>query len=256
MTVMLSGAVRGASAKVKKKLFDITAHFLEASPDDLELRDGRVWVKGQPDEKHSMSLADIGMKAYWHKLDLPEDMEGGIEGSFTYDHPYTWMPTDDRKDLGSFYPIMGHACHIPVVEVDIETGRVEFLQYVAVHDAGTVMNPRSLQGQIRGGIAQGIGIALYEEVRYGEDGQNLTSTLDDYLLPGAADVPNIEVHHHETPSPFTEYGVKGGGEGGRMVAPPAVTRAVEDALSPFGIKIDEMPITMEKISTRVREARG
>ena len=255
MTVMLSGAIRGAAVKVKRKLFDITAHFLEANPDDLELRDGRVWVKGQPDEERSMSLADIGMKAYWHKLDLPEDMEGGIEGSFTYDHPYTWMPSDDRKDLGSFYPIMGHACHVPVVEVDVETGQVEFLQYVAVHDVGTVMNPRSLQGQIRGGIAQGIGISLYEEVRYAEDGQNLTASLDDYLLPGAPDVPNVEVHHHETPSPFTEYGVKGGGEGGRMVAPPAVTRAVEDALSPFGIKIDEMPITMEKISTWVRGAR-
>jgi len=256
MTVMLSGAVRGAATKVRRKMVEISAHLLEANPDDLELRDGRVWVKGQPDEARSLSIADIGMKAYWHKLELPEGMEGGLEGSFTYDHPYASMPSDDRTDLGAFYPIMGHACHIPVVEVDIETGQVKFLEYVAVHDVGTVMNPRSLQGQIRGGIAQGIGIALYEEVRYGEDGQNLTASLDDYLVPGAPDVPNVEVHHHETPSPFTEYGVKGGGEGGRMVAPPAVTRAVEDALSPFGIKIDEMPMTMEKISTWVRGARG
>lgn len=254
MTVMLSGAVRGATQKVKKKMFEIAAHFLEASPDDMELRDGRVWVKGVPVEENSMSVADIGMKAYWYKLDLPEGMEGGLEGSFTYDHPYTWMPSDDRKDLGSFYPIMGHAAHVPIVEVDVETGQVKFLKYVAVHDAGTVMNPRSLQGQIRGGIAQGIGIALYEEVRYGPDGRNLTASLDDYLLPGAPDVPNIEVYHHETPSPFTEYGVKGGGEGGRMVAPPAVTRAVEDALAPFGVQVDDMPITPEKIATWVREA--
>jgi CO/xanthine dehydrogenase Mo-binding subunit len=250
MTVMLSGAVRGAAGKVKKKMFEIAAHLLEANPEDLELADGRVWVKGFPVEERSLSIADIGMKAYWHKLELPEGMEGGLEGSFTYDHPYASMPSDDRKDLGAFYPIMGHACHVAVVEVDVETGRVEFLKYVAVHDVGTVMNPRSLQGQIRGGIAQGIGIALYEEVRYGPDGVNLTASLDDYLLPGAPDVPKVEVYHHETPSPFTEYGVKGGGEGGRMVAPPAVTRAVEDALAPFGIQIEALPITMEEIATR------
>ena len=151
---------------------------------------------------------------------------------------------------------MGHAAHVVVVEVDVETGRVHFLKYVAVQDSGTVVNPRSLKGQIRGGIAQGIGLALIEEVAYGPDGQSLTPTLEDYLLPTAPDVPSIDVLHHETPSPFTEYGVKGGGEGGRMVAPPAVTRAVEDALSPFGIAIDEMPITMEKIAMMVRDARA
>ena len=256
MTVMLSGAVRGASRKVKGKMFDIAAHLLEADAADLELREGRIWIRGVNDESRSLSLADVGMKAYWHKLDLPEDMESGLEGSYTYDHPYTSYPSDDRKDLGAFYPIMGHAAHVVVVEVDVDTGRVHFLKYVAVQDSGTVVNPRSLKGQIRGGIAQGIGLALIEEVAYGPDGQCLTPTLEDYLLPTAPDVPNIDVLHHETPSPFTEYGVKGGGEGGRMVAPPAVTRAVEDALSPFGIVIDEMPITMEKIAMLVRDARA
>jgi CO/xanthine dehydrogenase Mo-binding subunit len=187
------------------------------------------------------------MQAYWHKLDLPPEMESGLEGSFTYDHPYTTLPSADRKDLGVFYPIVGHAVHIPVVEVDIRTGAVKFLKYVAVHDVGTVVNPRSLQGQIRGGIAQGIGITLYEEVRYGPDGQNLTTSFNDYLVPTVREIPTIEIYHHETPSPFTTYGVKGGGEGGRMIAPPAVTRAVEDALKPFAIKIDELPITPEKI---------
>ena len=256
MTVMLSGAVRGASRKVKGKMFDIAAHLLEADASDLELREGRIWIRGVNDESRSLSVADVGMKAYWHKLDLPEDMESGLEGSYTYDHPYTTYPSDDRKDLGAFYPIMGHAAHVVVVEVDVETGRVHFLKYVAVQDSGTVVNPRSLKGQIRGGIAQGIGLALIEEVAYGPDGQCLTSTFEDYLLPTAPDVPNIDVLHHETPSPFTEYGVKGGGEGGRMVAPPAVTRAVEDALSPFGLAIDEMPITMEKIALMVRDARA
>jgi CO/xanthine dehydrogenase Mo-binding subunit len=256
MTVMLSGAVRGAALKVKQKMFDIAAHLLEASPNDLELREGRVWVRGVPDPQRSLSIADIGMKAYWFKFDLPPGMESGLEGSFTYDHPFTSPPAEDRKDLGAFYPIMGHAVHIPIVEVDIQTGQVTFLKYVAVHDVGTVMNPRALEGQIQGGIAQGIGIALYEEVRYDADGQNLTATLMDYLVPTAGEVPNIEVYHHETPSPFTAYGVKGGGEGGRMVAPAAVTRAVEDALAPFGITIDELPITPEKIVRWVAEVQA
>ncbi|MGZ3646481.1 MAG: xanthine dehydrogenase family protein molybdopterin-binding subunit, partial [Ktedonobacteraceae bacterium] len=252
MTVMLSGAMRGAAAKVKDKMFKIASHILEASPEDMEIRDGSVWVKGTD---RSMSIGDIGFKAYWFKLDLPVDMESGLEGSFTYDHPYTTPPSDDRKDLGAFYPIMGHAVHIPIVEVDINTGQVTFLKYVAVHDVGTVVNPRSLQGQIRGGIAQGVGLSLYEEVRYSPGGQNLTATMNDYLVPTVAEVPKVEVYHHETPSPFTAYGVKGGGEGGRMVAPAAVTSAVEDALKPLGIKIDEMPITSEKIVHWVSQAQ-
>src|SRR5438270_17647 len=252
MTVMLSGALHGAAAKVKEKMFKIAGHLLEANPDDLVLREGRVWVRGT---ERSLSIADIGMKAYWFKFDLPPGIESGLEGSFTYDHPYTTPPSEDRKDLGAFYPIMSHATHIPVVEVDIKTGEVKFLKYVAVHDVGTVVNPRSLQGQIHGGIAQGIGVSLYEEVHYSPEGQNLTVTFNDYLLPTAAEVPNIEVYHHETPSPFTAYGVKGGGEGGRMVAPPAVTRAGEDALAPFGIRIDELPITPEKIVKWVAQAQ-
>jgi len=253
MTVMLSGAVRGAAAKVKEKMCKIAAHLLEASLDDMEVREGRVWVKGTD---RSLSIADVGMKAYWHKFDLPADMESGLEGSFTYDHPYTTPPREDRKDVGVFYPIMGHAAHIPIVEVDINTGQVKFLKFLAVHDVGTVVNPRSLQGQIRGGIAQGIGVALYEEVRYSPEGQNLTTTMNDYLVPTVAEVPHIEIYHHVTPSPFTAYGVKGGGEGGRMVAPPAVTRAVEDALKPFGVKIDELPMTPEKIVKWVTQARA
>ena len=194
-----------------------------------------------------MTLADVGMQAYWQKANLPEGMESGLEASFTYDPPFFTLPNDDRSDLGVFYPIMAHGCHVVVVEVDPETGQVRFLRYVAVHDHGTVVNPRSLEGQIRGGIAQGIGVALYEQVTYGPDGTNLSASLDDYLLPGAPDVPRIEVAFLQTPSPWTERGVKGGGEGGRMIAPPAVTRAVEDALRPFDVRIDQLPMTMDSL---------
>src|SRR5260370_11773086 len=194
MMVMLEGGARGAGTKIKEKMCKIAAHLLEASIDDMEVREGRVWVKGTD---RSLSIADIGMKAFWNKFDLPADMESGLEGSFTYDHPFTTPPTDDRRDLGVFYPIMGHAVHIPVVEVDINTGQVKFLKYLAVHDVGTVVNPRSFQGQIRGGVPQGIGISLSEQVRAIPDGQNLTATLNDYLLPTVAEVPQIEFYHHE-----------------------------------------------------------
>ena len=245
MTVMLAGAVRGAAQKLQDKIVQIAAHKLEANPDDLEFADGTVRVKGSPDA--SLGLGDIGMAAYWHHADLPPGMESGLEGSYTYDPPFFTLPNDDRTDLGSFYPIVGHGCHVVVVEVDPETGRVDFLRYVAVHDHGTVVNPRSLEGQIRGGIAQGIGVALHERLTYDADGINVTATLDDYVLPGAPDVPRVEIDFVVTESPFTEHGVKGGGEGGRMIAPPAVTRAVEDALSSFGARFDELPITRDRI---------
>jgi CO/xanthine dehydrogenase Mo-binding subunit len=247
MTVMLGGAVRGATTKIREKAFQIAAHQLEANPEDMEFSGGMVRVKGVADESKAMSLADIGMKAYWYKADLPEGMESGLEGTFTYDHPMTTLPSDDRTDLGIFYPIMGHAVHVVVVEADVDTGQVKFLRYVAVHDVGTVVNPRSLRGQIRGGIAMGIGVTLMEQVRHDAAGHALSGSFEDYLLPLAGDVPNVEVLHHETPSPFTAYGVKGGAEGGRMVAPCAVTTAIEDALAPFGARIDALPIRPEDI---------
>ena len=249
MTVMLSGAVAGASKKLKDKIFEIAAHQLEASLDDLELRDGVVSVQGTD---ASMSLADIGMAAYWQKASLPDGMESGLEASFTYDPPFFTLPNADRTDLGAFYPIVGHGCHVVVVEVDPETGQVEFLKYVAVHDHGTVVNPRSLEGQVRGGIAQGIGVALYERVAYDAEGRNLAPSYDEYVVPGAPDVPRIEVAFLQTPSPWTAHGVKGGGEGGRMIAPPAVTRAVEDALAPSAPASTSCPSRWRLSSGRVR----
>ncbi|MBV9354714.1 MAG: xanthine dehydrogenase family protein molybdopterin-binding subunit, partial [Chloroflexi bacterium] len=158
-------------------------------------------------------------------------------------------------DLGAFYPIVSHACHMPVVEVDTQTGQVTVLRYIAVNDSGTVMNPKLLQGQVVGGIAQGIGAAFLEEYVYDENGQLATSTFMDYLLPTAHDVPDIRVHHHETPSPFTEYGVKGGGEGGRMVAPTALASAVEDALRPLGVRVSELPMTPQRIVSWIEAAK-
>jgi carbon-monoxide dehydrogenase large subunit len=254
MTVMLTGAVVGASRKLKDKLSRIAAHAFECAPEDIVYAEGKAMVRGVPDK--AMTYADLGLKAYWFKLDLPPGMESGLEARHTYDHPYLTMPSTDRKDLGAFYPMMAHGTHIPVVEVEPETGRVRFLRYIAVHDVGTIVNPKSLRGQITGGITQGIGMALYEQCAYDEAGQPLAGTFMDYLLPTAMEVPSFEIGHVETPSPFTEYGVKGGGEGGRMIAPAAIASAVEDALAPFGIQVDEVPMTPERIATMVDAARS
>jgi CO/xanthine dehydrogenase Mo-binding subunit len=254
LTVMLSGAARGASRRVKDKLFRIAGHLLEADVADLELVEGSVRVKGAP--TRALGLADVALKAHLFKLDIPAGEESGLSATCTYDHPYTTKPSADRSDLGAFYPIVSHACHVPVVEVDPETGHVEILDYLAVSDCGTVMNPQLLEGQIVGGIAQGIGAALLEEYVYDEHGQLATSTFMDYLLPSVSEIPpQIRVLHEETPSPFTEYGVKGGGEGGRMVAPIALASAVEDALRPLGVRIDELPMTPERIVQWI-ESRG
>ena len=253
MTVMLTGAVAGAARKLKEKMARIAAHLFEAAPEDIEIANGRVAVRGVPQK--SLSYADIGLKAYWFRLDLPSGTESGLEARHTYDHPYLTPPSPDRKDLGAFYPIMAHGAHIPVVEVTLATGQVRILRYIAVHDVGTIVNPKSLRGQIAGGITQGIGMALYEQCVYDERGQPLTTGYMDYLLPTAAEVIPFEIGHVETPSPFTEYGVKGGGEGGRMIAGAALASAVEDALAPLGVRIDEVPMTPERIATLV-EAGG
>jgi CO/xanthine dehydrogenase Mo-binding subunit len=251
-TVMLAGAVEGATAKIKAKALRAAAHLLEADPDDLEWHDGGFQVKGVPEQRKT--LGEIAVMLHLFKHSFPEDMESGLEDSKVFDHPYTTMPSADRKDLGVFYPFMGHACHVPVVEVDIETGQVSFLSYAAVHDCGTLVNPRSLAGHIVGGTAQGIGTALYEEFVYDDDGQLLTSSFLDYLIPTAMEVPEIKIGHHETPSPWTPHGIKGGGEGGRMMAPAAINVAVNDALAPLGIRLTELPLTPDRIRAALRAA--
>ena len=218
----------------------------------MEWADGGFRVKGDPERKKS--LAEIAVMLHLFKHSFPEDMESGLDASKVFDHPYTTMPSADRKDLGVFYPFMGHACHVPVVEVDIETGAVTFLHYAAVHDCGTLVNPRSLAGHIVGGTAQGIGTALYEEYVYDEDGQLLSSSYLDYLIPTAMEVPELTIGHVETPSPYTPHGVKGGGEGGRMMAPAAINAAVNDALAPLGVRLTELPMTPERILSALRAA--
>ena len=251
-TVMVAGALQGGAAELKEKMKTIAASNLEVSAEDVELAEGEFRVQGAPER--SVDFSDVAMAAHMFEIDLPEGVSSGLSVDSTYDHPYTTKPADDRSDLGVFYPIMGHMCHAAVVEVDPDTGKVDFLDYVAVHDCGTVVNPKTLDGHIRGGTAQGIATALYEEHVYDENGQVQNGTYMDYLIPTVHEVPEeIKCDHVETPSPWTEYGIKGGGEGGRMGAPPAISRAVEDALEPFDVRVDALPMTPGRIGDAIQE---
>jgi CO/xanthine dehydrogenase Mo-binding subunit len=253
-TVMVSGAVAGASAELKDKIRRIASDKLEVAESDLEFRNGAVGVVGVPDRQ--LTLAEVALTAYMFRLDLPPDMPSGLAAASTYDHPLTTLPNDDRSDLGIFYPFVGHAWHIAVVEVDVETGAVEFLRYAAVHDAGTIVNPRTLDGQVIGGTVQGLGTALFEEILYDEAGRVRNETFEHYHLPSALDAPTMTVGHHETPSPYTAYGIKGAGEGGRMLTPAIMSAAIEDALSPYGVTIASLPIRAEQIVDWVARATG
>jgi CO/xanthine dehydrogenase Mo-binding subunit len=253
-TVMIAGAVHGAAARIKEKALRIASHLLEADVADLQWADGGAMVRGAPERRKT--LAEVALWAHLFKHSLPDDIETGLEADKVYDHPHTTMPSDDRKNLGVFYPFVGNACHIPIVEVDVDTGALKFLKYVAVHDAGTLVNPRSLDGQIIGGTAHGIGTALYEQYIYDSQGQLLTSSYMDYLIPTAMEVPEVTIGHQETPSPFTVHGIKGGGEGGRMMAPAAIAAAIDDALEPLGVRCNVLPATPERILNWIEEARS
>ncbi len=253
-TVMIAGAVQGASKQIREKAIKVAAHMLEANPDDLEYVDGGVGMRGSPEVRKS--LGEIAVMPRLFKHSLPDDIDSGFEAHMVFDHPYTTLTNEDRSDLGIFYPMMGHACHIPVIEVDIETGEVTFLEYVAVHDCGTLINPKSLAGHIVGGLAQGVGQTLYEQFVYSPDGQLLTASYLDYLIPSAMEVPEVTIGHVETPSPFTPYGAKGGGEGGRMQSPAAIACAIDDALSPFGVRLRDLPATPERLVDLIAAGRA
>lgn len=256
-TVMVAGAVVKGARTLREKLFRFAAHMMECGTGDLELRGGKIGVKGVPEMEKS--IAEVSTAAHYFRLSFPDEpgFDSGLETTAVYDHPLTTMPAKDRSHLGIFYPIMGHMAHAVALEVDVDTGKVKILDYVAVHDCGTVVNPMTLAGHVRGGTAQGIGTALYEHMRYDERGQLLSGSFADYHMPTVHEVPeHIRVGHVETPSPYTEYGIKGGGEGGRMAAPPVIAQAVEDALRDYGVQISEVPLTPRRLREIVRDARA
>jgi len=236
------GAVIMATKKVRDKIRKIAAHVLKVDEKNLELREGKVFVvksKGK-----SLSFEEIASLAYKQILLLPEDLEPGLKEIAYYRSPHAKLPS--RSDF-NIQITHSNAVHVVVVEVDVETGMVHFLRYVIVHDCGRQINPGIVEGMLIGSTVHGIGAALCEEFVYAEDGQLLSSTFMDYLKPTSLGLPRLEIEHMESLCPLTLLGSKAVGEGGSITSLAAIANAVEDALSPFQVKITSLPITPEKI---------
>jgi carbon-monoxide dehydrogenase large subunit len=237
VAVLAGSSAAHAAAAVRKKALTVAADHLEVAPEDLALADGRVAVRGAPGR--GLTLGEVAAIATAPRpgYALPGGMDPGLEAS-AYVHV-----TQSTYSSGA---------HAAVVEVDRETGAVRVLRYVAVDDCGTMINPMVVEGQIHGGVAHGIGNALFEEIVSDDAGQPGTGTLMDYALPRAVDVPRLDVQHVVTPSPLNPLGVKGAGEGGTVPAPAAIANAVADALRPLCVEVSEMPLTPERLWRRLR----
>jgi carbon-monoxide dehydrogenase large subunit len=236
-TAVGSGALMGAIQKIKDKAKVVTAHLLEAATEDIEYADGKFYVKGSPDKFKTIQDVALMANVAWN---YPKGLEPGLEASAFFDPP------------NFVYPF---GAHIAVVDVDAETGEVRLDRYVAVDDCGKVINPMIVEGQIHGGIAQGVGQALWEGAAYDDNGQLLTASMMDYAVPRADGLPSFELGMTETPTKVNPLGVKGIGETGTIASTPAVYNAVMDALAPLGVKKIDMPLTPERVWRAIRDAK-
>ena len=231
-------AVHLACEKVVDKAKKLAAHMLEAAEDDIEFEGGTFSVAGSPDQ--NVTIQDVGAAAYM-AADLPEGMEPGLNEQMIFDPPNFTFP---------------FGAHICVTEVDTETGSVEVRDYFGVDDCGPVINPTIVDGQLHGGLAQGIAQALYEGAIYDEDGTLTTASMVDYMIPGAPELPNYTLERTVTPSPSNPLGVKGVGEAGTIGSPPAVINSIVDALKPFGIQHIDMPASPMRVWKAIQNAQG
>ncbi len=239
--VVAGNAVQEAATQVRQKLLRVAAELLEANSADLEIRDGVIYVRGSRDK--SLTLAEVGTAAYGATpgASMAARIDPLLE-STAYFRPES--------------PTYASGVHVATVQVKPATGDVRIIRYIIVHDCGRVINPRLVEGQIVGGLAQGIGNALYEELHYTADGQPLAISFMDYILPTATEVPEPVITHLETPSPRNPLGVKGAGEAGTIPVPAAITNAVEDALRPFGVRLTHSPLSPNLLHSLLQGSRG
>jgi carbon-monoxide dehydrogenase large subunit len=238
--VNAGSSVHLATIEVVAKIKKIGAELLEASEDDLELKDGGVQVRGVPEMRKTfreLAYNAVGLYGFAMK----NDRDPGLEATSYF------------KPTQSTY---ANSCHVAEVEVDIKTGHIKVTRVLVNHDCGNVINPLIVHGQIVGGVAHGIGNALFEQLLFDSNGQPLTTSFAEYLLPMAPDVPNVEVLHTVSPSPLNPIGVKGAGEGGTIAVIAAIISAIEDALKPFDVRLADMPITPEQIILKIRAAKA
>jgi 2-furoyl-CoA dehydrogenase large subunit len=250
MAIMLGSSTAAAAQKVKAKAMAIAAHNLGKPVEDLEYAEGTVFEKGDPANKLSWKeICFIAHKAY-HKM--PEGMEPGLQAQHVFQVPGGGQLPDEHQRV-QIYPCFSFQAHVPYVEIYPKTGHVSVLDYVIGHDCGTQINPDIVRGMVIGGLAHGIGAALYEKFQYRPDGQFLSATFADYLMPSVYEIPMVKDVEHCTPSPLTSHGQKGSGEGGYLGAPAAIASAVNDALAPLGHCIDELPMRSHLIESLIND---
>jgi carbon-monoxide dehydrogenase large subunit len=239
--VLCGGATELATRKVREKLLQVAGFLLDVDPEELDLGDRRVFRRDDPSV--SMTLAEVAHIIHLRPERLPPGVDPVLEAVASY---------DAEPGRGTY----SNGAHLAVVEVDARTGKVDLLRYACVDDCGRMINPMIVEGQIHGAVCQAIGGTLYEEFQFDDDGNPLSTTFLDYLMPNATDVPDIEVVSLETPSPFTINGLKGTGESGTIGPPAAIAAAVEDALTPIGrVFVGETPLTAERVLGYVDAAR-
>ncbi len=238
--VLGGGAGTLAAKAVREKIVRVAGHLLEAAEEDIETGDGNVWVKGTD---RAMTISDLARALYSDMGRVPKEMRddlGNLESTKVYD---------------PFFGTTTAASHMCLVEIDPETYKTQVKRYVVVEDCGRVINPLIADGQAHGGVAQGIGVALMEEVIHDKSGQVLTASLVDYVVPSAVEVPSMDVVHVDAELPNTVGGFRGLGEGGTIGAPACIANAISDALSPLGIEITELPATQERLFRMIEAAK-
>ena len=252
LAVALTGAVLGAAERIKEKFIKVAAKLFEVQPDDVELMDGILRVKGASGGELTIAQA-AGIMLHRSDL-LPPDVEQSPEATYVWSAPDR-APPDDQGRVKS-YLTAANACHLVVVDVDPDTGQVEILKYYIADDCGTRLNPANVEGMIDGAVAQGVGAALLEEYVYDDEGQLLTGTFMDYLLPTIHEVPATEKKALVTPSPFTPLGAKGAGESAIHTTPAAIMCAINDALLPLATRATEVPATPNRLWKLIKTARA
>jgi CO/xanthine dehydrogenase Mo-binding subunit len=251
MAIMLGGAAFHAANKLKDKVIAIAAHDLGIPAERAVYRDGNV--TDGADAQKARSWMDLVTIAHRNFHRLPEGFEPGLAVSHVMQVPTGGtLPTADGRV--QMYPCYSFEFHLVLIAIDPEIGKPEIRRYVIGHDCGTVINPKIVRGMTMGGIAHGIGAALYEEFAYNDDGQLIAQSFMDYLLPSSHEVPPVEIVHHVTPSPHTVFGQKGSGESGYLGAPAAIASAVNDAVRPLGLVINSLPIKVSKLGDTIAAA--
>jgi 2-furoyl-CoA dehydrogenase large subunit len=248
-----TSAVALAARKLRAKLLDYAAHLMERPVGELEFCDGAV--RPRSGKGPSYSVKDLAGRAHWNTESLPQGMEPGLQATAVFGFEVSRaVDAEDRVNSSNTY---GFIAEIMAVEIDRQTAAIKIVKYVTVHDAGTIINPMIAEGQIYGGALHGLGGALYEELKYDDDGQFLAGTFMDYLVPTAVEAPaEIEIAHVVSPSPLTPLGSKGLGESSSMTVPAVIANAVSDALRPLGVRITELPMTPNGLWQLIRTARA